>query len=435
MKMADKQLSLFDLLCLGINAIVGSGIYLFPGLLAAAVGPASVLAFVICGLFSLLVGLSFAELSGRFERSGGPYIYAREAFGPVVGFAVGWTCWAAAVLSWAAVTRGLLLQVGHFNSAIAKGTPAIAIGIATVLLFSAINIRGVKPGAITTDLLTIVKLLPLVLLVLLAPFFSDVARFSPFAPNGFAELPDAVFTAFFAFQGFEVVPVPAGDAKDPRRQAPRAVIGSVFGATLLYALVQLAAVATTPGLAGSKQPLTLMAETLLGPIGGQLVALAAMLSMLGFCAGVALASPRYLEALSQDGFLPRQLHMRHASLQTPVAAISVNAAATAVLVFLLDFAQLVDLAVVFVAVQYLSTTAAVVVLRRKLGQELSPTSFRLPGGMLIPGLGFASVSWLVVDRLSGSENGHHIAVQLIAILLVGIIATMASRVWEAIRRS
>jgi len=397
--MSDKRpLSGIDVLCLGINAIVGSGIYAFPGLMAQQLGSASFLAFGLCGLMSALVGLCFAEASGMFDRSGGPYLYAQTAFGPFIGYLVGWSCWVAAVMSWAAVARALPPYAGHLWPALGTGAGATVLAVALTLGLGLVNYFGVKPGAYTTDLLTVAKLVPLGVLVVVglrAPAIPGAG----FAPHGLSALPQAALSAFFAFQGFEVVPVPAGETRNPRRLAPLAVLGSLAAATLLYVAVQWTATRSTPGLAGSKEPLALMGQHLLGSIGGRMVALAAVISMLGFCAGVALAGPRYLEPLSADGHLPRALASRHPRRDTPYLAILTTTLATCALVVFLNFGELVNLSVLTVSVQYLVTCIGVVVLRVRR-PELA-RGFTVPLGPVIPLLAVAVVIWLAAQaRLS-----------------------------------
>jgi amino acid transporter len=419
---SGRKLTLVDLLCLGVNAIVGSGIFLLPGKLAGLLGPASVLAFAVTGLLSALIALSFAEVSSRFDRSGGPYVYAREAFGGPTGYVVGWTCWAAAVMSWAAVTRGMMMQAATFYPALGGETLAPAVGCATIIALALINTAGVKPGAIVTDVLTVAKLLPLLVLLAVGVSSMSTTRLAPFAPMGFGELPRATFLAFFAFQGFEVVPVPAGDSARPTRDAPLAVLVSVVVATLLYMALQLSAVATTPGIAGHAQPLTAMAMQLLGPAGATMVALAALVSMLGFNAGVALAAPRYIEALSLDGYLPTALGRRHERRDTPQAAILATSGAAAVLTVVLDFTQLVDLSVIFVAVQYLSTTAAVPVLRAR--RHSPPAKVTLPAGPALPAAGFLAVAMLVALRIGEQSDGPALLLHFGALVAVGVVVAL-----------
>jgi basic amino acid/polyamine antiporter, APA family len=411
-----RTLTLFDVLCLGVNAIVGSGIYAFPGQLAGLLGPASFLAFGLCGLIAALIGLCFAEAAARFDRSGGPYVYARAAFGPVAGYLIGWTCWAAALLSWAAVARAIPPYLGQLWPAAAQGGTSTVTAAGIVILLGSVNFLGIRPGALTTDVLTVAKLLPLLVLVGAGLVRGGGARGS-FAPHGLGELPRAAFSAFFAFQGFEVVPVPAGETANPRRNAPVAVIGSLLGSTLLYMIVQYVAVATTPTLADAKQPLAEMGRVVLGAIGSQMVAAAAVISMLGFCAGVAFAGPRYVEALAADGHLPGSIATRHARFGTPHLAILLTTSLSAVLVVLLDFGRLVDLSVLTVSVQYLATCAAIPVLRWR-HPELS--GFRLPGGPLIPIAACVVTIWL------GSHAGGVELITFAVLLAVGIVPLAAT---------
>lgn len=416
---STKQLNLFDVLCLGTNAIVGSGIYVFPGTLATLLGPASPLAFGLCGLLCCIIGQCFVEAAGMFKRSGGPYIYTLEAFGPFPGFLVGWTCWAAAVLSWAAVASAISPYLNHLLPSPLGPSTALVVAVGITLALGAINYAGVKPGAYTLDLLTIIKLLPLLVLLALGLAATRMARLTPLAPHGLSALPRAAYLAMFAFQGFEVVPVPAGETRSPRRTAPLALIGSLLFSTLLYMGLQLAAVGSTPGLAGAEEPLALMGKTLLGDAGAKLVAAAAVVSMVGFCAGVALAGPRYLEALAQDRHLPEGLARRHPRFETPSRCVLLTTLVSAALVLLLDFSRLVDLAVLTVGAQYLATSLAVPALRRKrpdLGR-----AFRLPLGPVIPMLSVAVTVWF------GAQTSLGEVMWFGALVGVGVLAWGAGK--------
>jgi amino acid transporter len=453
--MARGPLSLVDLLCLGVNAIVGSGIYAFPGLLAEMLGPASFLAFAACGLVSLFVALCFAETASMFERSGGPYVYADAAFGRGVGYLVGWTCWAAAVVSWAAVTRALLPYLGHLVASLRSRHASTAVAALLTIALGAVNYAGIKPGAYTADLLTVAKLLPLIVLAAGGLWTGEISRFRPFAPRGLSALPRATLLSFFAFQGFEVVPVPAAESTDPRRNVPIAVLGSLIGSTVFYMIIQVAAIASTPNLAGTMEPLAEMGTTIFGQLGGQLVSAAAVVSMLGFCAGVALASPRYLEALAIDGFVHRSLAQRHARFDTPHRCIAVTTAATVVFVIVLDFGPLVDLAVLTVAVQYLATCAAVPVLRRRMatasrarrpvtrratrersdpeaqsGTRGNEPALRLPLGPVVPLLAVGVVLWLMGLRLAEEQDSGKMALGFGAMLAIGVIVALVHRAVE-----
>lgn len=417
-----KQLNLFDVLCLGTNAIVGSGIYVFPGTLAAQLGPASPLAFGVCGALCCVIGLCFVEAAGMFGRSGGPYVYTDEAFGPMPGYLVGWTCWAAAVLSWAAVANAIPPYLGHLLPAPLQAFPAVAVVVGITVALGAINYTGVKPGAYILDLLTVIKLLPLLVLLGLGLAATRTARLVPFAPLGLGALPKSTYLAMFAFQGFEVVPVPAGETRSPRKTAPVALIGSLLISTLLYMGLQLAAVGSTPDLAGAEEPLALMGRTLLGEAGAKLVAAAAVVSMVGFCAGVALAGPRYLEALALDRHLPQGLARRHPRFATPSRCVLLTTGVSAALAFVLDFNRLVDLAVLTVGAQYLATSLAIPALRRKMPQL--GRAFRLPGGPLIPLCSVAVTLWF------GAQASLMELAWFSGLVGVGVVVWGVSRVWQ-----
>ncbi|MFI5361946.1 MAG: APC family permease [Elusimicrobiota bacterium] len=391
-----RPLTRLDLCAIGVNAIVGSSIFLFPGKLAAQLGPASIAAFALTALVLAPVALCFAEASSTRDRAGGPSLYAQEAFGPTAGFSIGWLCWIAEVVSWAAVARGLSVYAAPFWSSSAGPTAAKTIAGGSVVFLAGVNLFGVKPGARASTTLTIAKLVPLLAVVLAGIpllFRASFAPLIPFSPHGWSSLPRCCFLAYFAYSGFEVVPVPAGEARDPGRDAPFAVLVSLGLAGVLYALVQASALAAVPGLAGSQRPLADAGRALFGPAGESLIAAGALVSMFGFTAGSALGGPRYLVALSEEGHLP-PVFARGAPLTgAPVAAILLTSAAALAGAVLVDFDRLIDFSLVVIGAQYLSTCAAVVADRRR-GRR---AAFRAPGGLLVPLAGMAATLWLTAQ--------------------------------------
>jgi len=363
-----RALSAFDVTCIGLNAIVGSGIYLFPGKLAAALGPASTLAWVVTGLLCLPLAFSFAALGAHEDRTGGPFRYTELAFGVRPAFVVGWCAWVTSAVSWAAVASGLPSYLGSFVPALGAGAPALLVSGLVILALGALNVRGVKLGARVTNALTIGKLVPLALFVGVGLFLVKPERFAPFAPQGLGAMPALALMTMFAYQGFEVVGVPVGEVRDPRRLVPRAVVASILLSALLYVLVQVVFVGV--GARASAAPLPDAAALILGGAGSTLLALGGLVSMLGFNAGTALCAPRYLQALAEERLLPPQLALVHSRFGTPAAAVIATTLVTLLLMLLLDFDGLVDLAVLAVLVQYLATSAALVRLGRSPGLKL-----------------------------------------------------------------
>ena len=382
--MSRRKLGLVDCVGIGINGIVGSGIFLLPARVFAASGGLSWAAWFAIGGVCLLVGLCFGEAAGRTDRNGGPYVYTRDAFGNLPSVAVGWMSLSSVLLGYGAVARGLGRNLSFLIPGLAAPSTQIALAIAVIAGLSLLNFRGVKPGAIASDIFSGAKLIPLLFFVAVGLFFVDFRRLSVPPPAGastLSALKVGGLAALFACTGFEYVPVPAGETDNPRRNVPLALLGSLFGATLLYALVQVVFIGTHPDPGAADKPLAEAAAAFGGAWAGRFLTLGAVVSSFGFCAGVALVAPRYLAVLGEDAAFPTALARLHARFGTPTVAIAVTGAVTAGLVVFADFDRLSDLSNAAVFAQYVPTCLAVLVLRRKHRER---SGFVLPWGPLIP---------------------------------------------------
>ncbi|HVE13593.1 MAG TPA: amino acid permease [Elusimicrobiota bacterium] len=389
------MLGFWDVFCLGVNAIIGSGIFLFPGTLAALTGPASVLAFLTCGLLLVSVALCYAELGGMLEGSGGSVLYVREAFGPATGFAMGFMAWATAIFSWATVASALSSQLGYFHPAFTQPLLVKSIAVACLCAFGAVNYRGIRPGAWTVDALTVAKVLPLVLFVLAALPHARAASFQPFF-SGEGRFGYSIFLCLWALQGFEVAPIPAGEVRNARSTVPKAVVASLVASAVFYGLIQAGALAVHPGLAKSGQrPLVEAAGLCLGPWAAAWMAGAGTVSMLGFTAGAALGAPRYLSALGTGTMRRAALDRLHPRFATPHRAIVVTTAAGVLLVVALDFGRLVDLSNLAVVCQYLATCLAFC--RLRLARPEARRTFKAPAPWVVGPLGCAVSLWLMTQ--------------------------------------
>lgn len=392
--MSWRKLSVFDTFCLGLNAIVGSGIFIFPSQLAREVGPASVLAFGVCGLLLVPVALCYAELGSMFRQNGGPYVYAKEAFGPGAGFAVGWLSWVCSVFSWAAVANAVSSSLAYFHPFFNQAGAVKAVAALLILGFGLVNYRGIKLGAWTVDFLTAAKLVPLLVFVAAGFFFMVPANYRPFWHAGTGSFGYAVFLSLWTLQGFEVTPFPSGESLEPQKAVPIAAVGSLVCATLLYVLVQVVAVGVYPGLAkAGAEPLAEASARFMGAAGGALMAIGAAISMVGYTAGDALGCPRLLSALAENRHLPPCLATPHPRFDTPWAAILLTSGLTACAALLLSFQSLVDLATLAVISQYVATCSAVVCLRRRRPE--APRRYRIPAGVPVALAGCAVSLWLV----------------------------------------
>jgi amino acid transporter len=284
------------LFALGVNGIVGVGIFFTPNLIARLVpGPQGALVYALTALLLAPVALSVGILGSRIAEDGGPYVWARAAFGERTAFLVGWVAALSALLSSAAVISGLR---NHLGFELGLSSPVLRIGFSwlMVLALSLVVGLGLRPSAFAWDVLTLLKLVPLVLLVLL------VLSRAPPPPKAFLPTPPdawqrALLVAVFPLQGFEIVPVLAGSARGSRWQVAAATVGSLLFAAGLYALLQIACVRALPDLAAHAAPLPAAARVYAGPLAEQVVLAGTNLSALGIAFGMLAMTPRYLAAL------------------------------------------------------------------------------------------------------------------------------------------
>lgn len=382
-----RRLNLFDVVCIGVNATVGSGVFALPDDVYREMGGWSPIAFAVCALLLLPVSMCVAELSARTDETGGPYVYARRAFGDETGFFVGWYCWIATLVSWAAVT-GLFVEILGV-----KGPEGKALAAAMILGLGAINYVGVKPGAALVNLVTVGKLLAVFTFVGVGLFHLSTERLGGAAPAA-AQIGTGVYLALFPLQGFEVAPVTAGETRNPRRNVPLGTLGSLVFSATLYVIVQAVLVAAYPGIGAKTDTPLHDAAKYLGPTIGLVVLVGSMVSTGGFTAGSALGSPRYAEAMARDGLLPKVLSNIHPRFATPHVAIAVTAVLAAALVVPFGYRTLVGIANVTVVAQYVVSCLAVPVLRRK--EPGDATKWRVPGGLLLPILGAAGSASLLL---------------------------------------
>lgn len=377
---ARRVVTRWEIVALSMNDVIGSGVYLLPAA-AAALGPTSSLAVVFAGLGVLLVVLCFAAAAARFDEPGGAYLYARAAWGDLVGLQVGWMTFLTRVAALAALAAGFAQALGWaWPAARSGGLQAAAVAV-PLLGLTLVNLRGARAGARTAAVLLVAKLLPLLILVLLGiPFVRRDLLFAPGAPG--ARLGEAALLLLFAYAGFENTAAAAGEFRNPRRDVPFALLLQVGLVTLLYASVQVVAQGTLPGLASSTSPLADTARLVLGPWGGRLLTLGALASILGSMGSTVVSGPRYLLALAKDGFGPRLLAREHPERGTPGPAIVAQSLVVLPLALTGSFVGLAALSVLARLATYLSTAAAVPVLRRK--QPIAPAARELPGGLLIP---------------------------------------------------
>lgn len=377
----DRVLRTPEILFLGINGVVGGGIFLLPGQVAGLAGPSAVWAYLAAGVVVVLIGLSFAELGSRYDRTGGPSVYAEEAMGKTVGFTVGWSVWLTYVIGWGVLSDGFVSYLGSLWSPADEYRNFIVVGL--TVAFCLLNTFGVRFGSRAIQLFTVAKLVPLAVLVVAGLTFAGAPGNATLGlvPEGSGGFFAAVLVIIFAYGGFEATAIPAGEMVSPRRTIAIATLGTLTAVTVFYMLIQYAAMRIEPRIASAESPLASVGGEMFAG-GLVLMTVGALVSISGTQSGISLVAPRSLYSLSREGMLPAFLGSVHPRFSTPVAAIWLTGAVVIVLAVTGTFAQLILLNVAARLYQYLMVCASAAVLRVREPEAGIP--FRLPLGPTVP---------------------------------------------------
>ena len=391
-----RALGRWDLAAIGINQTIGGAVFLMPSQIASVVGAWSPIAILGGTLVTMVVAVSLAEVGSRFDTTGGPYLYARTAFGRFVAFEVGWMQWFARVSSHASVANGLALAIGYYWAGAAGGAGRAAVITLITAALTMVNVAGIRQGARTVNLLTISKLVPLGLFILVGVFFISPHRFTVLPAVTVDQASTAALLTIFVFGGYEVLTVPAGESTDPRRHVPFALVTTVIVVGAVTILCQLVAVGTLDNLAASTTPLADAAAAIMGGPGALLIGIGAILSMTGNLAGQILTGSRMIYALAEQGDLPRVLGRVHPRYRTPVVAILFTAGVSLALALSGTFAWLAIASAIARLVVYGASCGAAIALRRPgHAGPAGSALFVSPLSPLLPVLGVAIAAVLV----------------------------------------
>lgn len=382
-----RELGRWDLTAIGVNQVIGGAVFVQPAILAAQAGAWSVWMVGVVGAASMLIALSFAEVGSRFSATGGPYLYTRAAFGRFPAFEVGWMLWFTRAASWGAVINVLATSLGYYWPAMTAGWPRAGVISALVAAITIINVRGIRLSSFVVNALTAGKLLPLAIFIAAGIFVMDPSRLIPDRALTFTDISATGLLLIFAFGGYEVVPVVAGETRDPARAVPFALIMTLIVATLVMTLAQAVALGTLPELATSRTPLADAARVFLGVAGAAIVTFGVLVSASGNNMGHALSGSRNLFALAEQGDLPGFFGRVHPRFRTPTNAILVTAAVGLALALSGRFAALAAVSAVSRLIVYVFTCAATLRLRHpRFSSQVAPARFVVPLGPIIPAL-------------------------------------------------
>jgi len=378
-----QELSLFDVTNIVVGSVIGADIYIASAITAGLLGPFSLVIWVIAGIFATVIALVFAYCSYYIPKVGGPFAYVSETFDDFYGFLTGWSMWIAELISLPvfaiAFARYLeyLVPLTSFEEVLVKGIFLLGL--------TSINIVGVKIAGKINDVLTLIKLTPLLLLIGAGIVFLVTQpsvffrNYHPFIPLGVSATGAALVLIFWAYAGFELCTLPAAEVKNPKTTIPKAIIIGMSIVAIFYLSTNFIVygVVNWSDLAKSSTPLILVGGVLLGSAGALIMTIGALFSVSGSDESGMLGTGRLSYAMSIDGLFPRFFSSLHPKYGTPYVGLMVQGIIAFILSIYSPITGLISFAVFNLAFSFLLTCLSLVVLTREgekqlIGQKLLP---------------------------------------------------------------
>jgi amino acid transporter len=394
--MEKNKLGFWSIVLLGINGIIGSGIFLLPNKAMALIGPASLLVMIFDMFLVLAITFCFAEASGLFKDNGGAYIYAKKAFGNFFGYEVGFLSWMTRIIAYATMSVGFATALaGVFPS---LGTPLMKDIIVTVILvlLAIVNLLGLELYKIVQNAATIAKIIPFILFIGMGIFYIQPANFEPFFPGGTytpGTFGAAAVMLFFAFTGFESIAIAAAEMENPQKNLPKATLVTIFIVSAIYLLLLTCAIGIMGyGLADTKAPVQEAFGRIAGTFGTTIVAAGTLVSIGGLCIGSSFITPHSCLALAQKQMMPAFM-ARENRFGAPHWCIIISTLIAMLIAYTGSFTFLASISVVSRFSQYIPTCLAILVFRKTMAD--TPRAFRIPFGPVIPVIAVLVSLWLL----------------------------------------
>ncbi len=427
---ADRVLGRGSLTALVLNSIVGSGVFVLPGTIAGILGWQALGAW---GTAAIMIGIMiacFAEVASRFTGAGGAYLYTQAAFGPFVGIQMAWLTYFARCLSAAAQANLFCTALAEFFPWAATRGGQVTLTTLFIGTLAAINVRGTGAGARTSNAFAVIKI------AALATFASAglgflVSGYSTMHTNPTDPTVHGWLSTFlllvFAYGGFEGALIPLAEAKDPRRDAPVALLTGFALVIVLYLGVQLAVLVMVQDPAHAPRPVALAARHMAGAPGAVAITLLVVASVYGWMASNMLNMPRLTAAMANNGVLPASLGRLHPRYLTPWISIILFAIVSWALALTAGLLQNVSLAAVARLFPYAGVCLTLVVMRRReaRGESLGGAEaarFQLPGGSIIGVLGV-----VVALGIAAQMNGRELISMLAVVSAAGVHWALSRR--------
>jgi len=383
----------WDLVAITINGIIGAGIFGLPSKVYSLIGTYSLIAFVACALVVALIILCFAEVSSRFDETGGPYLYAREAFQPAVAFEIGWLIWLVRITAFAANCNLLINYVSFFWFQATSPLWRASIIVLVVTVLAVINLLGIRQAAIVSNVFTVGKLVPIILFIAAGLFFVKPSAYALGPTPTTGAFSQSVLLLVYAFTGFEMATIPAGEVRDPQKSLPRALLIAIVVVATLYIMIEVVCVGTLPGLGASQKPLADAGSQFLGAAGGAIISAGAIISIVGNLNILLLSGSRLPFAMAEQKQLPAFVGSVHRHFFTPWVSILITAGLMLFLTLKSSFVLALTISAIARLATYAATCLALPVFRAR--REVPKAMFRLPGGTIVAILSLLLIVWLV----------------------------------------
>ena len=422
-----RNIGLFSGTMMVVGGIIGSGIFLNPALVAERVRTTelTLLVWVLGGGIALIGALVFAELGARRPVAGGGYVYLRDAYGRLPAFLYAWTL--LLVIATGAIAAVAVTFANYTTALLGLGPAArLPIAVGAISILSAVNFIGVKPGAVTQNVLTVLKLAALAILIgaglTQTPEIPATGRLTALPPQDILlAVGAALVPVLFAFGGWQQTNFVAEELIEPERNLPRALIGGVCIVVAVYLLANVAYLRTlgVAGLAGSPAPAADAVSALLGPRGRGLIAAGIAISTFGFLNLVILVSPRVYQAMARDGLFFPSLAQLHPRYRTPAAAIVFQGVWAVLLTLTGRYGDLLDYVVFGDWIFFAAVASTVFVFRsrERRGGETEELRFRMPGFPLLPIAFMLAALYVVAGSIASNPVN---ALKGTALMVLGI---------------
>jgi amino acid transporter len=391
--MLNRGINKWSLVLLIINSIIGAGIFGLPSKILPSSGIYSIAAFVACAAVVLIFILCFAEVSSRFEQTGGPYIYTLTAFGRFPGFLLGWLLLLARIFTYASLINLVPTYLSFLSPQLNEPYTRVIIMLIITSFIFFVNHIGIKNLAVFSNFFTISKLLPLAVFIIVGLFFLKPSLFTVKHIPTVHEFSNSVLLLVFAFGGFESVLITTGEIQRPAKTLPFALLTATAVVATFYILIELVCMGTLPTLADTAKPLADAAAGFMGNGGGLLITLGAVISILGTLMVIILGGSRLPYAFSEEKQFPAFFSYEHPKYKTPTWSIlTVSLAAFAIAVSWTFISALTTAAIIRVG-YYLVGCASLIQLRRIMKDQTG--YYKLPYGNIFAVAGILLSFWLL----------------------------------------